>query len=241
VLRLTWPDSEDHSADAQFIQGWFEQIGIGVDAFVTEEGKLLEDLPGPPYGDGYHADWDFYIWGWGGDPDPMSLLSLFTKDQIESAVNDCFYSDDRYDELFKLQQRAVDVTERKQYIVEMQNLFYDAACYQVLYYDSELHAQRTDKFTGWVNQPPETGTPLFGFGYSGYLALQDASAVPSPGPTAASPAPGTTPGAATPGPTTPTTGGGDSTPLLIGAIVVIVLLAGAFWYMRRRTPATEEE
>ena len=50
ILRLTWPDSEDHTADAQFIQGWFEQIGIGVDAFVTEEGKLIDDLLGPEAG-----------------------------------------------------------------------------------------------------------------------------------------------------------------------------------------------
>jgi peptide/nickel transport system substrate-binding protein len=241
-LRLTWPDSEDHSDDAEFIREWFQQIGIGVDAFQTDEGKLLEDLPGPEYDDGYNADFDFYMWGWGGDPDPMSLLSLFTTEEIGSATNDCFYSDPRYDELFELQQRAVDVAERKQYIDEMQQLFYDAACYHVLYYDSELHAQRTDKFTGWVNQPPDTGTPLFGFGYSGYLALQDASAEPSPGPTVTA-APGATPGPATPAPSAAPTGGtgGDSTPVIIGAIVLIAVIAAGFWYMRRRGPSVEEE
>jgi peptide/nickel transport system substrate-binding protein len=93
-LRLTWPDSESSSSiDAQFIQGWFEQIGIGVDAFVTEEGKLIDDLLGPEYDDEYKADWDFYIWGWVGDPDPTSLLSLHTTDQIAAGINDCFYSD----------------------------------------------------------------------------------------------------------------------------------------------------
>ena len=52
------------------------------------------------------------------------------------------------------------------------------ACYHVLYYDSELHAYRTDKFAGWTNQPPDTGTPLFGFGYrSATWLLKDASAV----------------------------------------------------------------
>ena len=198
TLRLTWPDSEDHSADAQFIAGWFEQIGIGVEAFVTEENTLYEDLAGPESGG--EADWDFYMWGWTGDPDPMSLLSFFTTDQIEAAINDPFYSNARYDELFKLQQRAIDEATRKTYIAEMQQLFYDAAAYHILYNDSELHAYRKDKFAGWVNQPPDTGTPLFGYGYSGYMALTDASAVPTPGPTVAATA-GPSGAAATPAPT----------------------------------------
>ena len=46
----------------------------------------------------------------------------------------------------------------------MQNIFYDEAPYHVLYYDNELHAYRTDKFTNWTNQPPDNGTPLFGYG-----------------------------------------------------------------------------
>ena len=240
VLRLTWPDSEDHADDAEFIRGWFDEIGITVDAFVTEEATLIDTLYGPETGD-YTADWDMYIWGWGGDPDPQSLLGLFTTDQIEAGVNDCFYSDDRYDELFRLQQRATDDATRHEYIAEMQNLFYDAACYHILYYDSELHAQRTDKFTGWVNQPPDSGTPLFGFGYSGYLAIQDVSAAPSTPPATA--APGSTPGAATPAPSPgPSTGStGDSTPLIIGAIVVIAIIAAGFWFMRRRAPTVEEE
>jgi peptide/nickel transport system substrate-binding protein len=244
TLRLTWPDSEDHAPDAEFIRLWFEDIGIGLDPGVTEEGTLIDALYGPESGD-YDANWDMYIWGWGGDPDPMSLLGLFTTDQIESGINDCFYSDATYDDLFTQQQRATDAAARKQIIAEMQNLFYDAACYHILYYDSELHAQRTDKFTGWVNQPPDTGTPLFGFGYSGYLALQDASAVPSPGP--ATPAPSLAPGA-TPGPTPAATavpgntGSGGVPPLaILGIVALIVLLGAGFWFMRRRGPKVEVE
>ena len=48
------------------------------------------------------------------------------------------------------------------------------------YYDNELHAYRTDKFAGWTNQPPDSGTPLFGYGYPGYLALTDAAAATPP-------------------------------------------------------------
>jgi peptide/nickel transport system substrate-binding protein len=239
-LRLTWPDSEDHTADAAFIKEWFEQIGIGVDAFVTEEGKLIDDLAGPESGG--EANWDFYMWGWGGDPDPTSLLRIFTTDEIESAVNDCFYSDPRYDELFALQQRATDVATRKQHIAEMQQLFYDAACYHILYYDSQLHAQRTDKFTGWVNQPPVGGTPLFGFATRLHV-LTDASIVPTPAPTTAVTA-APTGGAPTPAPTAvpgDTGTGGISTPVLIGGVVVIVVVIAGFLLLRRRGAAQEEE
>jgi peptide/nickel transport system substrate-binding protein len=242
-LRLTWPDSEESSStDAQFIQGWFEDVGVGVDAFVTEEGALLDDLLGPEYGDQYKADWDFYIWGWVGDPDPTSLLSLFTTDQIAAGINDSFYSDPRYDELFQEQLEATTEEARLAAIDEMQQLYYDAASYHILYYDSSLHAYRTDKFTNWTNQPPVGGTPIFGYGYPGYLAIQDASAQPSPGP-AETTAPGATEGPATPAPSGVPTGstGGDSTPLIIGAIALIAVIAGGFWFMRRRGTAVEEE
>ena len=240
MLRLTWPDSEDHSDDAQFIQGWFDQIGIGVDPAVTEEGKLLEDLLGPPAGG--PANWDFYMWGWVGDPDPTSLLSLFQRNQIKGGINDCFYSDENYDRLFQEQLEATTEEARLAAIDEMQQLFYDAACYHVLYYDSVLHGMRTDKFTNWTNQPPVGGTPIFGYGYPGYMALQDATQ-PSPSAPTATLAPGVTAGPATPAPTGATTGstGGDSTPLIIGAIALIAVVAAGFWFMRRRGAAVEEE
>ena len=237
-LRLTWPD-EAYADDAAFIRGWWEELGIAVDAFSTEENALIELLYGAEAGG--DANWDTYIWSWGGDPDPTSLLSLFTTGELESGVNDCFFSNARYDELFDLQLRATDVAERKEYIAEMQQIFYDEGCNTPLYYDSELHAMRTDKFTGWVNQPPDTGTPLFGFGYSGYMALQDASAVPTAGPTtAATTAPGATTGpTATTPPATDNTGS-MTTPLLIGGIVIAAVAAG-FYLMRRRGPKAEEE
>jgi peptide/nickel transport system substrate-binding protein len=236
VLRMTWPDSEDHSTDAQFIQGWFAELGIGVDPAVTEEATLYGVLYGPETGD-YNAGWDMYMWGWTGDPDPMSLLSWFTSDQIPSGGNDCFYANPRYDELFKLQQRATNETERKAQIAEMQQLFYNDACNIPTYYDSELHAYRTDKFVGWTNQPPDSGTPLFGYGYPGYLALIDVAAV-TPAPTVApTPAPSAASTAPTPAPSASggTATASDSTPLILGGVgLVAVVVVVALVLVRRR-------
>ena len=63
----------------------------------------------------------------------------------------------------------------------MQQMWYDAAPYHILYYDDNLHAYRTDKFAGWQNQP-DNGTPLFSYGTLGYTLLTDAKLAPSPTP-----------------------------------------------------------
>lgn len=246
VLRLTWPDSEEEQAtNAQFIKGWFAEVGIGVDAYVTEEGKLGDDLVGP--GLEGTANWDFYLWGWVGDPDPMSLLSFFTSGQIDN-LNDSFYANERYDELFKLQQRATNEAERKGYIQEMQEIFYRDAPYHVVYYDNELHAYRTDKFAGWTNQPPASGTPLFGYGYPGYLALTDA-ATATPAPTeapateAASDGGAATPAASAEAPESTGDTGTDNTMLftLIAVGLVAVVVIGGLAFARSRKAAGPED
>jgi peptide/nickel transport system substrate-binding protein len=239
-LRLTWPDSEAELAtNAQFIQGWFAELGIGVDAAVTEEGKLLDDLLGPE-NDG-QANWDFYMWGWVGDPDPQSLLSFFTTEQI-GGLNDSFYTNPRYDELFRLQQRATDPEQRKTYITEMQEIFYEDAPYHVLYYDSELHAYRTDKFGGWVNQPPDTGTPLFGYGPIGYTKLTAAGAGASPSPSGPGAAPsGASPGA-TAAPSEPApAAAANNAPIVIAVLLALGVAAVAIVLVRNRQKRVEEE
>ena len=132
---------------------------------VTEEGKLIDDVTGPPNGPG---DYDIYMWGWTGDPDPNSLLTFFQTSEIGSS-SDSYYSNPHYDELYTQQKAESDPAKRKTILAEMQNLVYDEAPYIILYYDAELHAYRTDKFGGWTNQPKD-GTPLFGYGSGGYNA-----------------------------------------------------------------------
>jgi len=212
-LRLTWPDSESENAtNAQFLTEWFGQLGITIDAAVTEEGKLIDDVTGPPNGPG---DYDLYMWGWVGDPDPTSLLTFFRTEEIGGS-SDSFYSNPRYDELFDLQRAEPDEAKRLEYLTEIQNLVYDEAPYHILYYDAELHAYRTDKFGGWTNQPSVNGTPLFGYGSIGYTTL---TAVGSTDPL------------------------GGNLPLLAGAAGLIAVLAVGLivFRMRRRGPVAEEE
>ena len=137
---------------------------------MTEDDTLLVDLAPPEYDPPGKADFDVYMWGWVGDVDPTSLLQPFTTDEIGGS-SDTFYSNPRFDELFTQQGQTTDEAERKAMLQEMQEIFYRELPNIPLYYDSELHAYRTDRFGGWQNQPPDTGTPLFGFGPIGYTKL----------------------------------------------------------------------
>jgi peptide/nickel transport system substrate-binding protein len=244
TLRLTWPDSEaENGSVAPFLVEWFGQLGIQVDAAVTEEGKLIEDVTGPS-GDTPGGNYDIYMWGWVGDPDPTSLLDFFRTEQIGGS-SDSYYSNPRYDELFELQRAEADPEQRHEYLAEMQNLVYDEAPYHILYYDSELHAYRTDKFGGWVNQPAETGTPLFGYGPYGYTQLTVASAEPSAAPSVEAPSAGASAGAETPAPAeapTEAASSGSNTILLVAGIAALVaVLAVGFLALRRRSGVQEEE
>jgi peptide/nickel transport system substrate-binding protein len=239
-LRLTWPDSEsENGTNAQFLVEWFGELGIAVDAAVTEEGKLIDDVTGPPEGP---ANYDIYMWGWVGDPDPTSLLDFFRTEQIGGS-SDSYYSNPRYDELFLLQRAEADEAQRKAYLTEMQELVYNEAPYHILYYDAELHAYRTDRFGGWTLQPSVGGTPLFGYGPLGYTKLTDltaaASAEPSDAPASAGSSAGPTPAPSGDGGPASTS---DNTPLLIaGIVVLVVVLAVGLVAFRRRSATSEEE
>lgn len=236
-LRLTWPDSQESGAsDAQFIAEWFRELGIAVEAAVTEEGRLIDDLLPPPDGP---ANFDMFMWGWVGDPDPTSLLNFLRTEEIGGS-SDSFYSNPRYDELFLEQRAESDETARKAMLAEMQNLVYDEAPYHILYYDSDLHAYRTDKFAGWSLQPSQGGTPLFSYGSLGYTLLTDVNAAPSPPPSTAAPSDGATPTPTAP-PVDAPPSSGSPIPLLLGGGALVAILAIGLLAMRRRGPKPEEE
>jgi peptide/nickel transport system substrate-binding protein len=238
VLRLYMPDSdENYPKAAEFIKDWYGQLGIEVQTGVFDSDTLV-DLLLPPEagGKGNLAKYDIELWGWAGNPDPNALLAVFRCDEIGN-LSDSNYCNPDYDALYD-QESKLSGDARKQVLVQMQNLIYDQAVYDILYYDANLDAYRTDRFAGWVNMPAN-GTPLFTYGVINYTLLSDATAIPSPGPSATAGATaGPTPSAAPGGTST----GGDNTGLLIGAAVVVVVVVGGWWYLgRRRGAAVQEE
>ncbi|MGP1675433.1 MAG: hypothetical protein ACTS8Z_09495, partial [Candidatus Limnocylindrales bacterium] len=71
-----------------------------------------EQVIAPPDGP---ADYDIYMWGWVGDPDPTSLLNFFRTEEIGGS-SDSYYSNPRFDELFLLQRAELDPTKRAGYL-----------------------------------------------------------------------------------------------------------------------------
>jgi len=181
VLDLVFPDSDTtYATSAEFIQTWWGELGITVNPSQFDSDTLV-DLMLPPEADpeaDYKADYDLFIWGWGGDVDPNSLLEIFTCEQIGTS-SDSMYCNPAYDQLFQQQNEAADPAARKGLMDQMQEIVYNEAPYHILYYDAALHAYRTDRYSGWVNQP-DNGTPFFGYGPYGYTHLQLGAATDVP-------------------------------------------------------------
>jgi peptide/nickel transport system substrate-binding protein len=238
-LRMVVPDSAStYSDSAQFIQNWWAELGIDMQTQAYDSDTLTDLMLPPEGGDGKTANFDVFVWSWGGDVDPNSLLKILTTDAIGGS-SDSFFSNARYDELMKLQQTETDETTRKKLVDEMQQIMYDEAPYHVLYYEAALHAYRTDHFGNWQLQPSADGLPFFGYGSANYNLLT-APEAPAESPSAAPAAPAASASSA-PAPTDNAgSSGSNSTMLIIGAAVLIALVVVVVVVLRRR-PRVEEE
>jgi peptide/nickel transport system substrate-binding protein len=240
-LTMVFPnDDTNYSQAAEFITGWYKDIGIKVTAVPTESGTLV-NLMLPPEADGT-ADYDLFIWGWSWGPDPSGALEIFTCDAIGGS-SDSLWCDSKFDELYA-KQNTEGGAERKATLDEIQQYWYDQAPYHILFYDDNLHAYRTDKFANWQVQP-STGTPLFAYNNLNYTLLTLASdASPSPDASAAAPSDGSSAAPATPAPSGDGGSGssGSSNTLLIVAIVAIVgVVVGGLVLSRRRSSAKDDD
>src|SRR6185295_8040455 len=116
-----------------------------------------------------------------GNPDPNALLQIFRCDQI-GIGSDSQYCNPEYDALYDLQSKQSGA-ERQATLAKMQNMIYDQAPYDILYYDANLDVYRNDRFAGWQKMP-SNGTPFFTYGPLDYTLLTDATAAPSAAPEA---------------------------------------------------------
>ena len=192
---------------------------------------------------------DMERWGWGGAFDPNGLLQIFECSAIGSS-SDSQYCNPAYDQMYEDQLKAPTAEARKAILAQMQNLIYDKAVYDILYYDANLEAYRTDRFAGWQNQPIDSGEPFFTYSTLQYTKLTNAKAAPTPAPSQAeasgSPAASGAPSAAAATPAPSASGSGDSagstTPILIGVVIaVIAIIAGVFLANRRKTAAAKPD
>jgi peptide/nickel transport system substrate-binding protein len=176
ILRLyARQESTTSQRSAQFVQSWFNKLGLTVNVRIVAEDTLTE-LVG-------QGNFDMFEWGWVVEPDPDYQLSTFTCDKRSyqeggstlANLSDSFYCDRTYDRLYAQQATETDPAERAEIVKEMQQRLYDDAPYAVTFYYDNLQAY-SNEFTGFVAQPPPDGVLLFQYGTFSYRNVRPVSA-----------------------------------------------------------------
>ncbi|MDN5854089.1 MAG: ABC transporter substrate-binding protein, partial [Actinomycetia bacterium] len=205
-------DSASDAQIAEYLEGWFKDIGIAIKIEPMGFSKLNDDLA--------KGDWDMLMDGWRHGPDPSYLLSLqlcsvLPKDDGTGGNTDSFHCNPKFDELYQKQLTAFDKEERQDIVDEMQKILYEDNNNIQLYYSDGLNAVRTDKVDNLVMGSADDGNYPPQKVFWNYLTATPAESV---------------------------AGSSSNTGWYVaGGAVVVLALAGGGLAMRRRTTADERE
>jgi peptide/nickel transport system substrate-binding protein len=149
VYRISWPsDSIDAPRLAELLNEMWGEVGVKLELQSMDAGALTA-VCCPAF------DFDVILWGWGSDPDPNLLLSVMTTDEIPTGSSETGYSNPEYDALYLQQAVERDFETRKDLVWQMQQIVFDDVVYIIPYYDPNIQAYRTDRFTGWITDMPK--------------------------------------------------------------------------------------
>ncbi|MEU3210549.1 ABC transporter substrate-binding protein [Nocardiopsis alba] len=189
-------------------------VGIEIDNRTVDPGILSDAL--------YDAEYDLIFTGWTVNPDPDYVLSIHTCGALPTEPGtmqgDAYFCDEEYDELYEAQLAEYDPEKRAELIHRLQEVLYREAVVNVLTYPNILEAYRTDQIEDLQLEPAEGGNI---WGQDGYWAWWSAQ-------------PAETSGSPTGGPST-----GAVIGIGVGALVLVV--AGAFLFFRRRSTMEDRE
>jgi peptide/nickel transport system substrate-binding protein len=153
VLRLgIHSDESTDAAMAPYLQEWLKAIGIQLNVQSMSFTQLNTELP--------KGNWDILSDGWSTGPDPTYLLSIQTCGDLPPSTTtngntDAFFCNPAYDNLFNQQSTEFSAAQRAHTIDQMQQILYQNAVDQILYYPDNLGAVRSsavkDFFYGTKN------------------------------------------------------------------------------------------
>ncbi len=160
VLRL-WTRSSSASSQSagKLIAGWFDSLGLKVKLSVMDDSAITDGVYNTRNGT-FTPNYDMFLWGWGGDPDPNFILSIFTTAQINS-WSDCAWSDPLYDKLFLEQQTTIDPTQRAAIVHQMEQIIYQQSPYIPTAYPESVEAYNYKDWQGWQSTPGRGGGVFF--------------------------------------------------------------------------------
>ena len=148
-FRLQWPsDVLEAPRVAELLSEMWEAVGV-----TTELQALDPDAATAVCCPAF--DFDIIIWGWGSDPDPNALLSVYATSEIPNGYNETGYSNPAYDELYAQQGIELDAAKRYELVWQMQQIVFDDVVYIIPYYQGEVQAYRVDRFSGWITDKPK--------------------------------------------------------------------------------------
>ncbi len=229
TLRLFARPEEKHSTTImEFFSQWLDDLGIDSEVTAVESNRLTNVI--------LEGEYDVFHWGWYMEPDPSSILDVFTCGQLGNS-NDSWYCDEEYDALMQQQVVEMDDDARVEQIQQMQQKLFEDSPYLVLAYTSDGQAFRSDRFACFVPQPEPDGVLVMQYGAYNYSLLRPAEDAGDCDGVARAV------GASTGDDTAGSSNDGGSNALLIGGVAVVVLLlaGGGFMAFRRRSTASERE
>jgi peptide/nickel transport system substrate-binding protein len=213
-------DGETGSEIAEFITGWLDEIGIATTVKVVDDSQLTNIIG--------KGDYDMFAWGWTPFVDPDTMLDYMTCKQVSADpedptnyYNDANYCDKEYDRLYEQQKTELDREKREQIVQEMLARWQESAFYNVIWEEPDTIAYVKDRFTGFVQQPAETGPVLYSNTSPTYARLE---------PVTASAGGGSDDG-----------GGGGSGAIIAILAVAVVGLGAALVVVTRRRSAYDRE
>jgi peptide/nickel transport system substrate-binding protein len=183
----------------QMIKGSLLEVGIETSLNTVDDGVLNDAI--------IASDYDLFIWGWGGDVDPTTILGLLTTGQIDGN-NEPRYSNAEFDAAYALQMTILDEAERQAVVFQAQQIAYAEAPFVIISYDESIQAVRKDNLTNVTPVGGDEGPIIYANTNYNYLqAKMD----------------GTGGG-----------GGGMSSTVVVIILGALVAAAGYFFFVRRK-------
>ena len=166
-LRLAARSDSQTSLDVmEYFQEWLAELDIRAEVRSYESSRLTSII--------LDGEFDAFEWGWYVEPDPDSMLSYLTCDQL-GGWNDAWYCSEEYDELYQQQHVEQDDAERAEQVKRMQEILYYDAPYLTTAYSSIGEAWRSDRFACLRPQPDPGGIYLVQYGVYNYVNMRPAS------------------------------------------------------------------
>ena len=149
TFRTHWPsDSIDAPRTAELLSEMWNEVGVTLELQAIDPDALTAECC-PAF------DFDIILWGWGSDPDPNLLLSVYATSEIPNGYNETGYSNPVYDELYIQQGVELDLDKRRELVWQMQEIVFNDVVYIIPFYEQTIEAYRVDRFTGWITDTPK--------------------------------------------------------------------------------------